>query len=54
MKKNSVVKHALSIASVFVLAVAAVATSAPCIVCFYQPKTPQNLAARLDAMKDSK
>ena len=51
MKKGNFVKHALGAASAFILSVAALAVATPCIVVFYQPKTPHNLAERLDAIK---
>jgi len=51
MTKSSLVKIALSAVSAFVLVTATAAAAAPCFVVFHQPETPNDLSARLRAMK---
>jgi len=49
---NKFVTKAISAASALILSSASVAASAPCVVVFYQPKSPQNMKARLETIKN--
>ena len=52
MKKLT--KSIATLISGMILIVAAMAVSVPCIVYYYQPKTPQDAKARIAALKCEK
>jgi hypothetical protein len=53
MKKLSISRKFVHIASTMVVALAVVVAAAPCSFVFYQPETPANIKARVAAAKDS-
>jgi len=51
VRKNSFVNFALTAVSAFILTVASVAGAVPCVVFYHQPKFPQDMKARMAAMR---
>jgi len=51
MKLSSFANFALTVASAFVLFIASVTVSAPCVIFFHQPKLPKDMKARMAAMR---